>query len=149
MNTSKVKVRVRYYSREEEENRVRWMAPAFNAMKRAERDRRVALGLVGKALPDGVASELNSIYELELARIVFERRALGVLLAAECAAAAAAVEAGEDERALALVRAMKPTPGRVAALEAMTAAAAEEVFFPGGVPDLDVSLRGRVEGAAA
>jgi hypothetical protein len=146
----KVKVRVRYYSREEEENRVRFMAPAFNAMKRAERDRRAALGLPSfRALPDGEASALNAVYENELARIVYERRELARALAVECAVAAAAVEAGEDERALALVGQMKKTPGRVAALEALTAAAAQGVFFPAGVPALDVSLRGTVEGAAA
>ena len=139
-NTGKdrIKVRFRYYTREEEENRARWMAPAYNVMKRAERDRRAALGLPPRAgLSLSEASALNTIYENELARIVFERRALGVLLASECAAASAAVEAGEDERALALVGQMKKTPGRLAAFEALTAAAAQGFFFPAGVPALE------------
>lgn len=141
-------VRARYYSREEEDNRVRFMAPAFNAMKRAERDRRAALGLPSfRALPDGEASALNAVYENELARIVYERRKLARLLVVECGAAAAALDAGDDSRVLLLVKAMAQTPGRLEVAAALDAAAVDGVYFPRGVPEVQAFRV--VEGAAA
>lgn len=144
-------VRARYYSREEEEQRARWMAPAFNRMKQAEADRRAVLKLApGVMLPDGEASALNGIYESELARIISERDKLARLLVVECGAAAAALDAGDDPRVLLLVKAMAQTPGRLEVAAALDAAAVDGVFFPRGVPEVQAfRLAGVVEGAAA
>ena len=145
-------VRARYYSREEEEQRARWMAPAFNRMKAAEVERRAVLKLApGVMLPDAEASALNGIYESELARIISERNKLARLLVVECGAAAAALDAGDDSRVLLLVKAAAQTPGRLEAAAALDAAAVDGVFFPRGVPEVQAFRVASVvvEGAAA